>query len=159
MCPDQYHSHCGGENMGKMWMSISISKGETGSRSDQWTDLPVNSTSFACQQWKSLTKWNLIYILISGLYDTVENFIPTSFMLKLFCSQRHSVKVILLPVVFFFLFPTDTCLTTRRTVCRPAEAQWDPSLPGLDCSSSTTAASWTPQETKVFSDLKNKSPE
>lgn len=87
---------------------------------------------------------------------------------KLHSYQFH-VEIVLLPAAqrqghiascsFFFLFPTDTCLTTRRTVCRPAEAQWDPSLPGLDCSSSTTAASWTPQETKVFSDLKNKSPE
>lgn len=50
-------------------------------------------------------------------------------MVKFFCSQRHSIKLILLLAASFL---RNTCLTLSRTVGWPARPKYKPSEQGLD---------------------------
>lgn len=49
-------------------------------------------------------------------------------MVKLFCSQRHNIRLMLLLAASFL---RDTCLTLRKTVACPAKSKYKPLVAGL----------------------------
>lgn len=54
---------------------------------------------------------------------------PTSFMVKLFCSQRQNITLMLRRAASFL---RDTCLTLRKTVACPAKPKYKPFVAGLE---------------------------